>query len=223
MYDWDWAAAESEFRRAIELKPNDPLAHDIYAWFLVPMGRTDEGIAENKSAVDLDPLSLHTNTMLGASLYFAHRYAQAIVQLRKTIDLDPNYWWAHSWLGRAYEQQGQFPEAIAEFQEAVRSASSITEPRALLGRAYAVSGKRAEARKVLDELSEVSKQIYVSPYDIALIYAGLGEKDQALAWLERAFAERCTWMPLLRVDPELDNLRSDPRFQDLLRRMNFPP
>jgi serine/threonine protein kinase/Tfp pilus assembly protein PilF len=222
MYDWDWAAAESEFRRAIELKPNDPLAHDIHAWFLVPMGRTDEGIAENKSAVDLDPLSLHTNTMLGASLYFAHLYAQAIVQLRKTIDLDPNYWWAHSWLGRAYEQQGQFPEAIAEFQEAVRSASGITEPRALLGRAYAVSGKRAEARKVLDELSEVSKQIYVSPYNIALIYAGLGEKDQALAWLERAFAERCTWMPLLRVDPELDNLRSDPRFQDLLRRMNFP-
>jgi tetratricopeptide (TPR) repeat protein len=143
--------------------------------------------------------------------------------LRKTIDLDPNYWWAHSWLGRAYEQQSQFREAIAEFQEAVRLGSGITEPRALLGRAYAVSGKRAEAQKVLDELSEVSKHIYVSPYNIALIYAGLGEKDQALAWLERAFAERCTWMPLLRVDPELDNLRSDPRFQGLLRRMNFPP
>ncbi len=221
-YDWDWAAAESESRRAIELKPNNSVAHDTYAEFLVPMGRTDEGIAENKKAIDLDPLSLHTNAALGVGLYYAHRYAQAIVQLRKTIDLDPTYWWAHSYLGRAYAQQGQFPEAIAEFQEALRSARGITEPKAFLGRVYAVSGKRAEARKVLDELNEVSKQIYVSPYNIALIYAGLGEKDQALAWLERAFAERSTWMPYLKVDPGLDSLRSEPRFQDLLRRMNFP-
>jgi serine/threonine protein kinase/tetratricopeptide (TPR) repeat protein len=222
-YDWDWAAAESESRRAFELKPNNSLAHDTYAEFLVPMGRTDEGIAENKKAIDLDPLSLHTNASLGVGLYYAHRYAQAILQLRKTIDLDPTYWWAHSYLGRAYEQQGQFPEAIAEFQEAVRLGSGINEPKAFLGRVYAVSGKRAEARKVLEELNEVSKQFYVSPYNIALIYAGLGEKDQALAWLERAFAERSTWMPYLKVDPWLDSLRSEPRFQDLLRRMNFPP
>ena len=222
-YDWDWAAAESESRRAFELKPNNSLAHDTYAEFLVPMGRTDEGIAENKKAIDLDPLSLHTNASLGVGLYYAHRYAQAILQLRKTIDLDPTYWWAHSYLGRAYEQQGQFPEAIAEFQEAVRLGSGITEPKAFLGRVYAVSGKRAEARKVLEELNEVSKQFYVSPYNVALIYAGLGEKDQALAWLERAFAERSTWMPYLKVDPWLDSLRSEPRFQDLLRRMNFPP
>jgi serine/threonine protein kinase/TolB-like protein/Tfp pilus assembly protein PilF len=222
-YDWDWAAAESESRRAIELKPNDPLAHDLYALTLEPMGRTDEAIAEDKKAIDLDPLSLHSNGSLGVNLYYARRYAQAIVQLRKAIDLDPNYWWAHSYLGRAYEQQGQFPEAIAEFQEALRSASGITEPKAFLGRVYAVSGKRAEARKVLNELNDVSKQIYVSPYNIAQIYAGLGEKDQALAWLERAFAERSTWMTYLKVDPGLDSLRSDPRFQDLLRRMNFPP
>ena len=222
-YDWDWAAAEREFRRAIELKPNDPMAHDLYAWLLVSIGRTDEGIAEDKKAIELDALSLHTNTFLGVDLYYARRYAQAIVQLRMTIDLDPNYWFTHSYLGRAYEQQGQFPEAIAEFHEAVRSAKGITEPRALLGRAYAVSGKRGAAEKVLDELNEESKQTYVSPYDIALIYAGLGNKEQALAWLERAFAERSTWMPFLRVDPELDALRTEPRFQDLLRRMNFPP
>jgi tetratricopeptide (TPR) repeat protein len=222
-YDWDWAAAESESRRAIELKPNDSVAHDTYASFLIPMGRTDEAIAEHKKAIDLDPLSLHTNASLGVSLYYAHRYAQAIVELRKAIDLDPNYWWAHSYLGRAYAQQGQFPQAIAELQEAVRSASGITEPRAFLGRAYAVSGKRVEARKVLDELNEVSKQTFVSPYNIALIFAGLGEKDQALAWLERAFAERSTWMPYLKVDPGLDSLRSEARFRDLLRRMNFPP
>jgi TolB-like protein/Flp pilus assembly protein TadD/predicted Ser/Thr protein kinase len=222
-YDWDWAAAEREFRRAIELKPTDSMTRDIYAWFLVPMGRTDEAIAENKKAIDLDPLSLHTNTFLGMTLYHARRYAEAIVQLRKTIDLDPSYWWTHSWLGCAYQQQGQFPEAIAEFHEAVRLASGIAEPRAYLGRVYALSGQRAEARKVLGELNATSKQIYVSPYDIALIYAALGEKDQALAWLERAFAERSTWMPYLKVDPELDSLRSEARFQDLVRRMNFPP
>ena len=222
-YDWDWAAAEREFRRAIALKPNDPMAHDLYAWLLASIGRADEALTEDKKAIDLDPLSLHTNTFLGVNLYYAHRYAQAIVQLRMTIDLDPSYWFTHSYLGRAYEQQGQFPEAIAEFHEAERLASGIAEPRALLARAYAVSGERGAAEKVLDELNEESKQIYVSPYDIALIYAGLGEKDQALAWLERAFAERSTWMPFLRVDTELDSLRSEPRFQDLLRRMNFPP
>jgi tetratricopeptide (TPR) repeat protein len=157
------------------------------------------------------------------NLYYAHRYAQATVQLRRAVDLDPNYWWARLYLGCAYEQQGQFPEAITELQEAVRLASGITEPKAFLGRVYAVSGKRAEARKVLDELNVVSRQIYVSPYDMALIYAGLGEKDQALACLERAFAERSTWMPFLRVDPGFDSLRSEPRFQDLLRRMNYPP
>jgi tetratricopeptide (TPR) repeat protein len=185
------------------------------------MGRTDEAIAEHRKAIDLDPLSLHSGS-LGVSLYYAHRYAQAIVELRKAIDLNPNNWYAHCYLGRAYEQQGQFPEGIAEFQEAVRSAGDITEPKASLGRAYAVSGRRAEARKVLDELNEVSKRVYVSPYNVALIYAGLGEKDQALAWLERAFAERSTSMPYLKVDPEFDSLRSEPRFQTLLRRMNFP-
>jgi len=222
-YDWDWAAAESESRRAIELKPNDPGAHDTYALFLVPLGRPDEGIAENKKAIDLDPISPHANASMGVNLFYAHRYAQAMVQSRKAIDLEPTDWWAHSYLGRAYEQQGQFPEAIAELQEAVRLGSGITEPKAFLGRVYAVSGKKAETRKVLGELNAVSRRIYVSPYDIALIYAGLGEKAQALACLERAFAERSTWMPYLKVDPWLDSLRSEPRFQDLLRRMNFPP
>jgi tetratricopeptide (TPR) repeat protein len=222
-YDWNWAVAESEFRRAIELKPNDPMAHDLYVWLLVSIGRTDEAIAEDKKAIDVDPLPLHTNTYLGVNLYYVRRYVQAIVQLRMTIDLDPNYWWTHSYLGRAYEQQGQFPKAIMEFHEAVRSAKGITEPRALLARAYAVSGERGAAEKVLDELNEESKQIYVSPYDIALIHAGLGNKEQALASLERAFTERSTWMPFLIFDPEVDSLRSEPRFQALLRRMNFPP
>jgi TolB-like protein len=223
VYDWDWAAAESEFKRSIELKPNYAAAHEFYGLYLVSIGRTNEGIAESERAVDLDPLSAETNAFLGWVLYFAHRYGQAIAQLRKTIDLDPNYWLAHELLGAAYEQQGQFPEAIAELQKAVELAGIIAEPTAWLAHVYAVSGKRAEAQKLLDRLIERSRETYVPAYTIALIYAGLGERDQALAWLERAYQARSTCMKWLKVWPLLDNLRSDPRFQDLVRRMNFPP
>jgi serine/threonine protein kinase len=221
-YDWDWAAAESEFKRSIELKPNYALAHERYGEYLETIGRTNEGIAESERAVDLDPLSPETNSVLGRVLYRAHRYGQAIEQLRKTTDLDPNFWVAHEALGLAYEQQGQFPEAIAALQKAIELAGIIPEPTAFLARAYALSGKRAEAQKLLDALKEPSKWTYLSPYDIAMVYAGLGDRDQALGWLERAYKERSN-MEFLKVDPPLDNLRSDPRFQDLVRRMNFPP
>ena len=222
-YDWDWLAAERELRRAIELNPNYASGHEQYGRYLVSMGRFDEGIEENKRGVQLDPLSLRANANLGQSLYFSRRYAQAIEQLRKAIDMDPNFWVAHSDLGLAYEQKGQFPEAIAELQKAVLLEGAIPAPTALLGRAYAVSGKRAEAQKVLDELKERSKRSYVPPYNIAIIYTGLGEKDQALAWLEKAYAERSFYLTLLKVDPDLDSLRSDPRFQDLARRVGLPP
>jgi serine/threonine protein kinase/Tfp pilus assembly protein PilF len=223
LYDWDWVAAESEFKRSIELKPNYALAHVWYGLYSVAIGRTNEAIAESERAVDLDPLSPETNAFLGCVLYFAHRYGQVIEQLRETTDLDPNYWLAHGDLGVAYEQQGQFPEAIAELQKAIGLAGIIPEPTAWLARAYAVSGNRAEAQKLLDALKEPSKWTYLSPYNIAMVYAGLGEGDQALAWLERAYQERSYYMSWLKVDPGVDNLRSDPRFQDLVRRMNFPP
>jgi tetratricopeptide (TPR) repeat protein len=222
-YDWDWAAAESEFKRSIELKPNYALAHEFYGHYLASIGRANEGIAEGERAADLDPLSPETNTFLGVGLYYARRYGRAIEQLRKTADLDPNYWFVHEGLGLAYEQQGQFPEGIAELQKAVELAGIIAKPTAWLARAYAVSGKRAEAQKLLDGLIERSKETYVSTYDIALIYTGLGEREQALAWLERAYQARPWPMNSLKVDPQLDSLRSDPRFQDLVRRMNFPP
>jgi TolB-like protein len=222
-YDWDWAAAESEFKRSIELKPNYALAHKFYGWYLVSIGRTDEGIAESERAVDLDPLSPETNSHLGWALYLAHRYGRMIEQMRKTTDLDPNYWLAHENLGLAYQPQGQFPEAIAELQKAVSLAGIIAEPTACLAQVYAVSGKRAEAQKLLDKLKERSRETYVPAYAIALIYTGLGERDQALASLERAYQERSWFMIYLKVDPQVDSLRSDPRFQDLVRRMNFPP
>jgi Flp pilus assembly protein TadD len=222
-YDWDWAAAEREFRRSIELKPNYAQAHEFYGWYLASVGRTNEAIAEHERSVDLDPLSPETNSYLGWVLYLAHRYGRMIEQMRKTIDLDPNYWLAHEDLGLADEQQGQFPEAIAELQKAVRLAGVIAEPTAFLAHAYAVSGKRAEAQKLLDTLKQRSKETYVPAYDIAVIYTGLGEREQALAWLERAYQARCPYMPLLKVEPHLDSLRSDLGFQDLVRRMNFPP
>jgi TolB-like protein/Tfp pilus assembly protein PilF/tRNA A-37 threonylcarbamoyl transferase component Bud32 len=223
VYDWDWAAAESEFKRSIKLKPNYAAAHEFYGLYLVSVGRANEGIAESERSVDLDPLSPETNAFLGWVLYFAHRYGQAIEQLRKTTDLDPNYWFAHELLGASYEQQGQFPGAIAELQKAVELAGIIAEPTAWLAHVYAVSGKRAEAQKLLDTLKQRSKETYVPAYANAMVYAGLGERDQALAWLERAYQARSTCMNWLKVFPLLDSLRSDPRFQDLLQRMNFPP
>jgi TolB-like protein/DNA-binding winged helix-turn-helix (wHTH) protein/Tfp pilus assembly protein PilF len=220
-YDWDWAAAESEFKRSIELKPNYALAHELYGWYLALIGRTNEGIAESERSVELDPLSPEANSYLGYVLWVAHRNLQAIEQLRKTTDLDPNYWFAYEVLGLAYERQGQFPEAIAELQKAVRLAGIIAEPTVGLARVYAVSGNRAEAQKLLETLKERSKETYVSPYLIAMICARLGERDQALAWLERAYQARSMFMIGLKLDPSFDSLRSDPRFQDLLRRMNF--
>ncbi len=187
------------------------------------MGRFDEGVEENKRAVEIEPLSLETNYWLGQTLHFARQYDQAIEQLRKTNDLDPNNWISHSFLGRSYGQQREFSQAIAAFQKARQLEDAIPESLAGLGHAYAMAGKRAEAQKVLDELKARSKRSYVPPYNIAVVYTGLGEKDQALAWLEKAYQDRSFYLTWLKVDPELDSLRSDPRFQDLMRRVGLPP
>jgi Flp pilus assembly protein TadD len=159
----------------------------------------------------------------GQSLYYAHRYDQAIEQLRNTIDLAPDLWPTHDLLGWVYEVKGQLPEAIVEYQKARQIAGTIAEPLSSLGRAYALEGKVAEARKVLVELNELSKDNWVPPYNFAVIYSALGDKDQAMASLEKAFEERSWYVTNLAVDPKVDNLRSDPRFQDLLHRMNLQP
>jgi serine/threonine-protein kinase len=217
-YDWDWAAAEREFRRAIELNPNEARVHASYGFFLALMGRFDEGIAEEKRAQELDPLSVSASLQLGVALYLARRYDQAVEQARQTINMDPKFWLAHTVLGRAYEQKGQLVEAIAECQKAREIDDTTTEILMDLGRAYAVAGKRAEAEQVLAELQKRSKSGYVAPFHIANVYVGLGEKDQAFAWLEKAYEARSWYMTWLKVDPALDSLRSDPRFADLVRR-----
>src|SRR5262249_44657510 len=155
------------------------------------------------------------------SFYFARNYDRAIELYRKTIELDRNFIQAHIWLGEAYVQKALYPEAVAELQDAVALSGENHSVLAALGHAYAVSGKRAEALQTLNRLRELSKQTYVSPFGVASIYAGLGQKDQTFEWLEKAYAERHSYLIFLKVEPIWDSLRSDPRFTDLLRRMRL--
>jgi adenylate cyclase len=222
-YDYNYPAAEKEFRRAIELSPNDPYAHSMFGWLLVATKRFDESIAEHERARSLDPFSGEANFLLGQSLYFARRYDQAIEQLRNSIDLAPDFWTTYDVLGWVYEVKGRLPEAIVEYQMARQIAGTIAEPLSSLGRAYALEGKVAEARKVLVQLRDLSKDNWVPPYNFAMIYAALGDKDQATASLEKAFEERSWYVTDLAVDPKVDSLRSDPRFANLLRRLNLQP
>ncbi len=221
-YDWDWQAAEREFRRAIDLNPNYAPAHTYYGWYLIWMGRADEGLAENRRAEELDPLSDEASVLLGWGLYYAHHYDQAITQLRKSLDLDPNNWTAYAMLGHAYTQQGRFPEAIAALEKARQIEDHISVPLAALGHTYAVSGRRAEARKALDELIARSRRGHVPACTLAVIYAELGDKDQAFTWLEKGYADRSWYLTSIKVDPKFDSLRSDPRYKDLLRRIGLP-
>ena len=221
-YDWDFAGAEREYQRALELNPNYPTAQNWYAEFLGLMGRSTESITGMRRALELEPLSLMINVELGDMLLFAHQYDQAIEQYRKTLDLDSSFVRAHIQLGQVYGQKGQYEEAISELKKAISLNSEDNYAIQLLGYMYAISRRTSEAYKALEELKERGKRTHVLPYDIAVIYVGLGEKDRAFEWLEKSFAERDEGLLYLRVDPVLDSLRSDPRFADLLRRVGFP-
>ena len=221
-YDWNWVAAEKEFKRAIELSPNNPDAHSYYSWFLSAMGRNDEAIAEARQAQQIDSLGSAAVTV-GTALVFARHWDQAIEQLRRAVERDRNFWFSHLFLGRAYEQKGKLPEAIVEFQRAVELEKDNAETWSGLGHAYALLGRRAEAQKILDHLKEVSAHSWVAPYNIAVIYAGLGQKDRAFALLDQAYKDRSYYLPTyLATDARLDNLRSDPRFKELHRRVGLP-
>jgi serine/threonine protein kinase len=218
--DWDWSGGERELQRAIALNPNYAIAHMWYGWTLANRGRVEESIAELKRALDLDSLSLNINWLLGSAFYFARQYDQAIEQYRKTLDLDPNFFAPRSFLGWAYIQKFMYKEGIAEFEKAVAITTSNLS-LTCLGYGYAAAGKRPEAQKVLDQLNELSKQRYVPPFHRAIICVGLGEKDKAFEWLEKAYDEH--FILGVKMNPIFDPLRSDPRFADLLRRMNLQP
>jgi TolB-like protein/Flp pilus assembly protein TadD len=222
-YEWDWTAAEREFKRAIELSPNDSEAHGYYSWFLAPMGRKDEAVAEAKRSQKADPLSSIANLFVGSVLVFTRQWDSAIEQLRRAKELDATFWFDPCFLGRAYEQKGRLPEAIAEFKRAVELEKDNGETWSGLGHAYALSGNRTEAQTVLDQLKELSAHSYVAPYNFAVIYAGLGEKDRAFVLLNRAYAERSYYLAVyLTTDARLDSLRSDLRFVELRRRVGLP-
>ncbi|HEX3183237.1 MAG TPA: protein kinase [Pyrinomonadaceae bacterium] len=221
-YDWNWAAAEREFRRAIEIDPNYALGRSFLAWYLAAMGRFDESIAEDKRALDLDPLSAAVNADLGWDLYMARRFDEAIEQLRKGIDLEPNYWVSHVLLGRCYEQQGKLREAVEEFEKAREIESSIPEVMAALGHGYAMSGRRTEALQIIHELQERSKKDFVPSFSIATVYLGLGMKEEAIQHIVKSYQEGSYYMIYLKVDPLLDSIRADPRFIDVMRRVGHP-
>jgi TolB-like protein/Tfp pilus assembly protein PilF len=220
-YDRNFAESCKELQRAIELSPNYATAHHWYGENLGDLGRFDEGLAELKRALDLDPLSLIINADLGEVYTFARQYDKAIEQLRKTIEMDQSFYYAHWRLGVVYELKGFHQEAIAEYQKA-RALDSDPWVLALIGHADATSGKRDEALKIVDQLREISKQRYVSAYGFAIIYAQLGEKDEAFRWLEKSNQDRGNDLGRIKVDPLVDSLRSDPRFADLMRRVGLP-
>jgi TolB-like protein/Tfp pilus assembly protein PilF len=225
-YEWDWSGAEREFQRALALNPSYAEAHYYYGLALRNTGRLQEALAETKRAQELDPLSLLINRGLGLAFYTARQYDQAIEQERKTLDLDPNYMNAHRTLGMAYVQKSMYKEAAAEFDKALMSYPDNQYVLSELGYAHALAGKRAEAQKALDRLNDLAKQKYVPAGYRAMIYVGMGEKDKALEWLEKSYEERYVvgdGTADIKVDPVFDRLRSDPRFQDLLRRMNLQP
>jgi TolB-like protein/Tfp pilus assembly protein PilF len=218
-YDWDWSGAEGEYKRALELNPGYATAHQWYAEYLTTVGRHEEAIAEIRRAQELDPLSLVIDSNVGRLLYHAHRYDQAIDELQNTLRLDPNYFWAHVFLGMAFEQKGMYAEAIAEFQKV--AALSGGEPNVPLAHTYAASGRTDDARKMLKALQQRYGED-VESYFMGGIHAALGEKDEAFAWLEKAYEEHSFFLVFLKTEPWFDPLHTDPRFQDLLRRMNFP-
>ena len=222
-YDWDWSGGEGEFQRAVELNPSYASAHQQYGFALGNMGRLREAMAEEKRALDFDPLSPIMNVSVGLTFYRERQYDQAIQEEQKALELDPNFITTYAWLGRAYVQKSVYKEGIAAFEKALAISPGNTNALSDLGHGYAAAGRRAEAQKVLDKLDELSKQKYVSPTGVAMIYAGLEDKDKAFEWLEKAYGERAFSLASYIKDPMFDPLRSDPRFADLLRRMNLQP
>jgi len=215
-YDWDWAAAEKEMKRAVELDPN----YTMYGLYLAAMGKREESIRAQEMTNRRSPLDLQFGMDLSGIYLAAERVNQAIEQSRKTIDLDPNYWGGYQELGLSLLRNKQFPEAIAALEKS-RSLDNNPSVSGYLGFAYAAAGKKADAQRILDEMKELSEKQYVPAYSIAIIYGGLDEKDQAFEWLNKAFADRSFYIALLNFEQTLDNLRPDPRFKELLKRANL--
>jgi tetratricopeptide (TPR) repeat protein len=221
LYDWDWAGAEDEFKRAIAINPGYADAHQMYGYFLSSKGRSEEALREMQRAQELDPVSVPKITAVGEALYDARRYDDAIAAYQKALEMDPNSGFAYWALGRSYTEKGMYAEAITAFQKSIPLSGDSPDESASLGCVYARSDRKGEARKIVEDLKELSKKKYIAPSVIAELYVALGEKDQAFAWLDKAYEEHDFILVLLKVEPTFDNLRSDPRFTALLKRIGL--
>jgi tetratricopeptide (TPR) repeat protein len=221
VYDWNYAKAQEEFTRAIELRPGYATAHQYYAYYLTSMGDLNQAIAERKLAVSIDPRSPLLNTALGEEFFHARQFKESIEPDQKALSLDPNYAVAVINLGRAYEQQRMYPEALHAYKSILAFAPKDPALLALLGHLYAVSGQRAAAHKIIMQLQQIGNDRYVPSLYVAMVYTGLGDKDEAFAWLDKAYAERSEYLVYLPTEPIADPLRSDPRFPALLQRLGL--
>jgi len=219
LYDWDWQGAESRFRHAIELDPNYATAHHFYSIELMAAGRQAEAQAEIGRALELDPLSLIINSVAGWIYYEGRQYDKALQQSQRALELDPTYTPAVLDQGMVYLRTGDYQQAIVQFENARSVAGDQGVVLSYLAQARALAGDRIEARKLLLRIKSTSSVPMISPWDLALIYGALGEKDTAIRLLQRAADEHVGWVVRLGVDPALDSLRTDPRFQSLLQRV----
>ena len=223
VHEWNWAEAQKNYLRALELRPGHAMTHQWYADFLMfPGGRTQQALAETRRARELDPISPIANATLAWHLYLAGHSDEALAQAQKTLELDPNFALGHSNLGLAYLQKKMYPEAMAQFEKAAELDPQAPMYPALIGATHAAAGRKEQARKILEELKARKGARSVPPYFLAWVAASVGDNDKAIKWLETAFRQRASLMVAVRADPFFEPLHSHPRFQDLLRRMNFP-
>jgi len=222
LHDWQWEEAETRFKRSLELSPTYPTANHWYAEYVMTMGRQGEAIATVKNGHELDPLSLIINVAVGWAFYLARRYGEAIEQLRRTIELDPNYPVTYWILGLVLRKTSSYELAITEGERAVKLSGGSPLMRAALAHTLGTAGRTMEAFQMLDDLTKLAKQKYVAPYFFAGVHIGLGENDRAMEYLEKSYAEHSHWLIYLHMDPTMDGLRDNPRFQDLSRRVGLP-
>ncbi len=221
LFDWNFAGAEREYKRAIELSPNYANAHDGYSFYLKATGQHEAAIQSCQRAQELDPLSMFATLSLGWAYYFARDYNRALIQARKVLDMDANFGFAYWHAGKTYLQKGMFTEAVASLRQALNLIGGTPPFISFLGHAYARAGKHREARQMLTQLQRLAKKQYVSSYFLAIIHLGLGEMDEAFTWLEQAYEERSGFLAFIGVEPMLDDLRGDARFEDLLKRVGL--
>jgi tetratricopeptide (TPR) repeat protein len=221
-HGWDWQEGERAWIRILDRSPNNATARLWYGWLLESLGRFSEALRERERAVAADPLSLQNNSSLGSNLYLIGRYRDAVPRFQLTLELDPHFPAAHSGLAWNYLKMGMRREGIAALEESVRLSDSNTRTIAALGYAFGVAGRPAEAKAILQTLEKRARQRYISPVILAWVHAGLGQRDAAFARLEQAYREGSPGLLHIKADPPLEPLRTDPRFRELLMRMNLP-